>query len=144
MHALSQKAVTPVPASWLGPLFGWEIIREARKGRSYLPRILYTGGLLLLLYFIVGSGTITLSQASRLGEYLFYSYLTFQYLAVFVLTPLYVAGSLIEERQQGTLVLLLTTDVTPRELILGKMMGRLVPMLGSCNSSAESALPGWQ
>lgn len=116
--------------SWLGPLFFWEIIREARKGRGYIPRLLYTAGLLLILYMLVGGGTITLRSASRFGDYAFYYYLMFQYLAVFILTPLYVAGTIIEERQQGTLALLLTTNLTPWELIVGKMMGRLVPILG--------------
>lgn len=115
---------------WLGPLFMWEIVREARKGRGYLPRIVYASGLLLLLYVLMQGKDITLKEAARFGEHAFNSYLVFQYLAVFLLTPVYVASTFIEDRQQGTLPLLLTTFLSPRELVFGKMMGRLAPMLG--------------
>ena len=115
---------------WLGPLFYWEIIREARKGRSYLPRVVYASGLLLLLFLLIKGADITLKDASRFGEQSFTYYLLFQYLAVLLLTPVYVAGAFIEDRQQGTLPLLMTTYLTPWELVVGKMLGRLVPMLG--------------
>lgn len=121
---------SPEQGGWFGPIFYYDLIRESRKGSSYLPRVVYAAGLLLVLYLVMGRGTITQNRISSLCYEAFSYYLILQYVAIFVLTPVYVAGSLIEERQQRTLSLLLTTYLTPREIILGKMMSRLVPMLG--------------
>ena len=93
---------------WLGPLFYWEILRETRKGRSYLPRIVYASGLLLILYLLTSGTEVTLKNAAVFGEQAFNCYFLFQFLAVIVLTPIYVASTFIEDRQQGSLPLLLT------------------------------------
>lgn len=134
---MATEALQPDPAAppaekggWLGPIFFWDLIRESRKGSSYFPRVVYAGGLLLVLYLVMGRGVITQNRISGLCYEAFSYYLILQYVAILVLTPVYVAGALIEERQQRTLSLLLTTYLTPREIILGKMMSRLVPMLG--------------
>jgi len=122
----------PLPAEsggWFGPLFYWEMTRESRKGNSYLPRVVYTSGLLLLLYLVMGNTEITQKRIAHLCTEAFTFYLVLQYLAVVLLTPAYVSGAIIEDRQQRTFSLLLTTHLTPREIILGKMMGRLMPML---------------
>lgn len=134
---MATEAHQPDPAAppsekggWFGPIFFWDLIRESRKGSSYLPRVVYAAGLLLVLYLVMGRGEITQNRISGLCEEAFKSYLLLQYVAILALTPVYVAGAIIEERQQRTLSLLLTTYLTPREIILGKMMSRLVPMLG--------------
>lgn len=131
-EALPPESQTPAPerSGWFSPIFFWDLIRESRKGSSYFPRVVYAGGLLLVLYLVMGRGAITQNRISGLCYEAFSYYLILQYVAILVLTPVYVAGSIIEERQQRTLSLLLTTYLTPREIVLGKMMSRLVPMLG--------------
>jgi ABC-type transport system involved in multi-copper enzyme maturation permease subunit len=42
-----------------------------------------------------------------------------------VLAPALLAGSLAGERERGALPLLLTTNVTPREIVLGRVLGKL-------------------
>ncbi|MFT3878572.1 MAG: hypothetical protein QM703_02805 [Gemmatales bacterium] len=130
LQAELQAPPPPEQGGWFGPIFFWDLIRESRKGSSYLPRVVYAGGLLLVLYLVMGRGEITQNRIAGLCYEAFSYYLILQYVAILVLTPVYVAGALIEERQQRTLSLLLTTYLTPREIILGKMMSRLVPMLG--------------
>lgn len=115
--------------SWLGPLFYWEMLREIRKIRSYLPRVLFALVLLLQMYLSIGSADITQKQAAYFSERNVNHYLLFQYLAVAFLTPVFVCGAIIEERQQGTLSIMLTTYLTTGEWLRGKMMGRLAPML---------------
>lgn len=134
---MSQESATspvlPLPAptrGWFGPLFWWELRRESRKGVGYFPRTVYTAGLLLVLYLVMGRTEITQKRISYLCDSCASYYIMLQYLAVFLLTPIYVAGAIIEDRQQRTLSLLLTTFLTPREIVLGKMMGRLMVMLG--------------
>ena len=131
-EVLPTESQTPAPdrGRWVGPIFFWDLIRESRKGSSYFPRVVYASGLLLVLYLVLGRGVITQNRISGLCEEAFNYYLLLQYVAILVLTPVYVSGAIIEDRQQRTLSLLLTTYLTPREIVLGKMMSRLVPMLG--------------
>src|SRR5262249_54563592 len=51
-----------------------------------------------------------------------------QHLLVSVLTPLMVAGALSEEKERRTLEFMLATDLRSREIILGKLAGRLANM----------------
>lgn len=127
---IDHAAHPPERGGWFGPIFFWELVRESRKGNNYLPRVAYAGGLLLLLYLVMGRTELTNQRIIGLTEEALFYYLLFQYLAVFLLTPVYVAGAIIEYRHQRMFSLLLTTYLTPREIVQGKLMGRMVPMLG--------------
>src|SRR5262245_20420681 len=48
-----------------------------------------------------------------------------QFLAVFVLTPAYTAGTIAEEQERRTLEFVLATDLRNSEIVLGKFGGRL-------------------
>src|SRR5262249_45904873 len=50
--------------------------------------------------------------------------------AVIVLTPAYVSGAITEEKERRTLELLFTTHLTDREIVLGKLFGRLMHLCG--------------
>lgn len=111
------------------PLFFWEALRGARKGSQYIPRLVLPAVLLTILIITFAGKDITQSTASYFAESAFNFYITIQYLAVGFLTPLHVAGTIVDERQRGTLMLLLTTHLTPREIVFGKMVGSTVPIL---------------
>ena len=51
-----------------------------------------------------------------------------QYLAVFLLTPIYTAGVIAEEKDRRTLDLLLTTRLTNREIVAGLLASRLATL----------------
>jgi ABC-type transport system involved in multi-copper enzyme maturation permease subunit len=111
------------------PLFFWEALRGARKGSQYIPRLVLPAVLLTILLITFAGKDITQSTASYFAESAFNLYITIQYLAVGFLTPIHVAGTIVDERQRGTLLLLLTTHLTPREIVFGKMLGSTVPIL---------------
>jgi ABC-type transport system involved in multi-copper enzyme maturation permease subunit len=111
------------------PLFFWEALRGARKVNQYLPRLILPAVLLTMLIISFAGKDITQTTASYFAENVFNLYITIQYLAVGFLTPLHVAGTIVDERQRGTLLLLLTTHLTPREIVFGKMLGSIVPVL---------------
>lgn len=64
--------------TWLGPLFYWEMLREVRKIRSYLPRLIFSLLILLQLYLVLRGGDITQKQAAYFSERMVAYYLFFQ------------------------------------------------------------------
>lgn len=115
----------------VGPIFFWELIRQSRKGRGYFTRVVYALAMLGVLTLMLGADEITQKNAAYLSERAVFLYLMVQYAAVILLTPLFVVGAFIEDRQQNTLQLLLTTFLSPREIVLGKLFGRLIYVAGT-------------
>jgi ABC-type transport system involved in multi-copper enzyme maturation permease subunit len=129
---------------FLGPHFFYDLIRLARRGRSTFVRIIY--GIFLLfglclvyanqfhidpLKVIFAPGPVLpANDLAGFAERFVNAILFMQILAVFLLTPAYVAGAIAEEREAGTLDLLFTTHLTDREIVLGKLFARLVHMGG--------------
>src|SRR5207302_11017958 len=68
-------------------------------------------------------------EAGRIGITFFSSFTVVQLIAVFLLTPSYVAGSIAEEKERKTLEFLLATDLRNREIVLSKFSSRLCNML---------------
>jgi ABC-type transport system involved in multi-copper enzyme maturation permease subunit len=130
-------------AQLLGPLFYYDLIRLARRGRIILPRCAY-GLLLLVGLFLAYHGRfgnpgpvspapgvqIDPRQMARFAEHYFLVVLILQAAAVLVLTPAYLAGAIAEEKEQQTLELLFTTQLRNREIILGKLFARLTHLAG--------------
>src|SRR4051812_34300885 len=111
----------------VGPVFFWEVVRQTRRGRGLLWRLAYPALLLLLLWIFFGAGQgLTQKNASYLTEAAVHSYLTAQYLVAIFLTPIFVADVFAEDQRKRTLELLFTTHLTPRELVVGRLLGRLL------------------
>jgi ABC-type transport system involved in multi-copper enzyme maturation permease subunit len=123
----------------LGPYFHWEMIRLARKKRTFLVRTLYAFSLLVCLYWCYGRlvqpGTLTMAMIwrpvmhgndmARFAQAFVGAILWMQMFGVLLLTPAYIAGAIAEEREKNNLDLLWTTFLTDREIVLGKMLGRM-------------------
>src|SRR4051812_24726655 len=124
----------------VGPLFYHDLVRLARRGRSTLLRFVYGLFLLLALYavyqqtfphisffshpFATGA-TLRPSDMARFSANFAVALIALQVVAVLVLTPAYLAGAIAEEHERRTLELLFTTHLTNRDIILGKLFGRL-------------------
>jgi ABC-type transport system involved in multi-copper enzyme maturation permease subunit len=63
------------------------------------------------------------------AESFFAVFVSLQFLAVFLLTPAFTAGAIADEREQRTLEELLTTDLSGREIVLGKLGARLANLM---------------
>lgn len=121
----------------VGPVFYYDLVRSARRGRVFLVRALYVLFLLLTLFglYLLVEPRLTLMRQSaggvsprmliQLAEGFFIAFMVLQYLGVLVLTPGMVAGAITEEKQRQTLDFLFTTDLLNREIILGKFASRL-------------------
>ena len=120
-----------------GPIFAKEMVEMARRWRYYQNRILF-GGLVLVVLLIVYqetqyrytmTGGFTVNALSKMAETFFLSYLWVQYITVFLFVPFFLTGVISGEREQKTLDLLFTTQLTNREIIFGKLGSRVVSML---------------
>jgi ABC-type transport system involved in multi-copper enzyme maturation permease subunit len=128
----------------IGPLFFYDLVRLARRGRSTGLRILYGGLLLVVLAWVYAyhfspeaalrfsdsGASVSLRQQARFAQTFATTLLLVQNLAVLALTPAYLAGAIAEETEMQTLPLLFTTQLTNREIVLGKMLGRLTHIGG--------------
>ena len=128
------------------PLLIKELTEQSARKRTYVLRFVYATFLLLafaLVYqqsarFMSDQSLGMIGKGGDLFEALFYC----QYWAILLLMPALAAGSLTSEKEQGSLTILLLTDLGPWELVLQKWLSRLVtvgsflllsmPLMGLC------------
>lgn len=124
----------------VGPHFFYDLVRLGRRARTWDTRVIYAVLLLVgmgLIYFMrfplrdweglfVSKGSIDLTVASNLAQRFAFTIVFLQNLAVFILTPPYLAPVIAEERERGTLELLYTTHLRSHQIVLGKFLSRLV------------------
>jgi ABC-type transport system involved in multi-copper enzyme maturation permease subunit len=124
-----------------GPVCLFDLVRSGRRARFALLRAGYLVWLLATLATVYagifaaagGVGNIWLQQeaslslqgAAEFAEAYFNNFAVAQFLAVVVLTPVYVASALPEEKERGTAEALFTTHLEDQEIVLGKMVSRM-------------------
>ncbi len=124
----------------LGPLFWYELMRLPRRRQMHLWRMLYAGSLLLGLVAVylrtyrgmrpldalTNPGPLDLAGNAAFAESFLMIFLALQQIAVIVLTPLYTAGSIAEEKEHRTFDFLLSSPLPHYQILLGKLLSRLV------------------
>lgn len=117
----------------VGPVFFYDLLCTARRGRYFLLRFLFGLILLVVLWWIYlawqvrGGGTTALDpkRLTAFVESFFYAFMGLQFFGVMLLAPAYTAGAIAEEKERRTLEFLLATDLEDREIVLGKVFARL-------------------
>ena len=115
------------------PVLAKDLTELAARRRTYIVRAVYAGLLFLIFAASVSSG---LAEAGRnpaaalgIGGDFFMVIFGLQVGGVYLLLPAMMAGCIAEEKEKRTLELLFVTDLTPGEIVMQKLVGRLVPML---------------
>jgi ABC-type transport system involved in multi-copper enzyme maturation permease subunit len=117
----------------LGPIFNREFLTVPRRSRHYATRAAYLGTLWVLavtawLATGIWNRAATLGEMSRLGPLLFLL-LTYVQLALFLFfAALSAASAVALEKDRRTFLLLLLTDLRNDEIVLGKLLGSLLPI----------------
>jgi ABC-type transport system involved in multi-copper enzyme maturation permease subunit len=121
---------------WLklfGPVLFYDLVRSARRLRFVVVRTLYAlfiSFILCWLFIILvmerGGWEQPAERMSTFATGFLYTFLSIQFVTVFLLTPAYTAGAIAEEKERKTLEFILATDLRNREVILGKMVSRLL------------------
>jgi ABC-type transport system involved in multi-copper enzyme maturation permease subunit len=119
-----------------GPVLFYDLVRYARRRRYVMIRCLYAGILTILLgwvylFFWLGTndGYIPAGEMANFAEAFFYMFMAVQFAAVVLLTPGYVGGAIAEEKDRKTLEFILTTDLSNREIVLGKVLARVANLV---------------
>jgi ABC-type transport system involved in multi-copper enzyme maturation permease subunit len=120
----------------LGPVFFFECVTAARRWQTYAGRAAFLSILLVSLIVVwlakvaPTPGPVTLSMLADVGESFFYALVGTQLGLVLLAAPAYTAGAVCLDKARGTLAHILVTDLSAREIILGKLCSRLMPILG--------------
>ena len=120
--------------AFFGPVFTKELLELARRRRYYLVRVLFGLGLLFVLVLAFQSyearlrysGSSTVNVLATFAETTFCLVGIVQFVSLFVFVPMFLCGAVAGEREEQTLELLFTTTLKDREIVLGKMLSRLV------------------
>ncbi|HEY7315329.1 MAG TPA: ABC transporter permease [Gemmataceae bacterium] len=118
----------------LGPIFNREFLTVPRRSRHYSTRAAYLGALWIIgvtAWLATGGWmrSATLGESARFGPLLF-QILTFVELALFLFfSALSSASAIAQEKDRRTFILLLLTDLRNEEIVLGKLLGSLLPIV---------------
>jgi len=120
-----------------GPVFNVELVATARRARYYFVRAFFG---LILLYLLWQSyqaafwwryrngQTISIAEISRFASTTFMTIIAAELFGVLILTPTLVAPVIADEKQRKTLHYLLASRLTSAEIVLGKLMARMLSL----------------
>src|SRR5262249_18049191 len=127
----------------IGPLAGWELRRLTRRGLvlSVWLLVLYVLSLAFLIFaalwflprpvqdVFTSLAGLTPTDADAFTDRFTLVFLEVQLFVLILLTPALAASAVSEEKDRHTLPLLLATQLTDREIVFGKAVGRIAFML---------------
>jgi ABC-type transport system involved in multi-copper enzyme maturation permease subunit len=114
-----------------GPVFYTELLTTARRARYYWLRFLYCSILFLSIWGTYQSiswdpDAMSIGRIGSFASTIFTTIATVQMLAVIALAPALVAGTIADESQRKTLHYLLSSRLTSGEIVLGKLLARIL------------------
>ncbi len=116
-----------------GPLFTREALTAPRQVKHFLLRSGYIAAFAILIY-TAGQATFgfqkvrNVGDVARFGSFVFSLTAGVQLSLVIAAALLFSANTVAQEKDRRTLILLLMTDLRNRELVLGKLLGSLLPV----------------
>ena len=119
----------------LGPVFALEWLTISRRWQVYAGRMLFVGFLLVglscvWLAQVKGRPTASIGEQAATGRFFFVAIVYTQFILILVVAPAATAGAICQDKERGNLLPMLLTDLSDAEIVLGKLAGRLVPILG--------------
>jgi ABC-type transport system involved in multi-copper enzyme maturation permease subunit len=115
----------------IGPVFTRELVTAPRRLRFYVGRAVYVAGLAALVatawLLLTGTQEVrNVGDMARFGSTLFQIVAPLQLALALFFAPLLTASAVAQEKDRRTLVLLLMTNLSNRELVLGKLCASLL------------------
>ena len=118
----------------VGPVFIREAVTAPRRPRLYISRAAYVSGLLVLMctawLLLAGTQVVrNVSDMARFGALLFHILAPLQLALALFFSALLAASGVAQEKDRRTLVLLLLTNLTNSEIVLGKLLAAMLNVL---------------
>ena len=118
----------------VGPVFTRELVTVPRRSRLYVARATYVAGLLLLMCtaWLILTGTQivrNVGDLARFGTMLFQILAPLQLALGLFFSAIMAASGVAQEKDRRTLVLLLLTNLSNSELVLGKLLASMLTVL---------------
>lgn len=117
----------------VGPIFSREALTAPRRVRHYLSRGAYCSVLFILMWTawqtLVGFQRVgSAGDLARFGELLFQFLAVVQISLALFFAPILAGSSISAEKDRRTFVLLLVTDLTNWEIVVGKLLSSLLQL----------------
>ena len=140
MTGTLENAVSMLPSlSWLtGPIFDKELRVSSRRKRNYVLRSAYIALLsLFILYawFItvsirrIAPGVFAASRMPEAGKYVITTIIWFQFVAAQLIAIVMLSTAIGGEVRQRTLGVLMTTPINSLQIVMGKLLGKLLQII---------------
>jgi ABC-type transport system involved in multi-copper enzyme maturation permease subunit len=119
----------------VGPVFSLEWAANARQRRYVWLRLAYAGLVMVGLADVLARelaqshGVLRADRIAGLADSFFWAFSLVQILTVLLFTPALTAGTVVGDARGGLIETLLVTDLSPSEIVLGKLGARLLFML---------------
>lgn len=126
----------PSPAWLTGPIFGKELRVSSRRSRSYALRFFYIA-LLTVFVAIVwvsvveyrGGAAFQQSRMAAAGKQIVTTVVIFQFVAMQILAIVMLSSAISDELYHRTLGLLMTTPIGSLQIVMGKVLSRLLQLV---------------
>jgi len=123
------------PGRFTGPIFAKELRVLSRRRRSYILRLVYV---VLLTVFAVGAylsvaeagggDPSTIYRMSKAGKTVIGTIAWFQFLGLQLIATVSMSTAISEETRRGTLAALMSTPISTVQIVVGKVLGKLLQM----------------
>ncbi|MBN1590912.1 MAG: ABC transporter permease subunit, partial [Pirellulales bacterium] len=118
----------------VGPIFTRELTIAPRRARVYVGRAVYVGSLLglMIIAWLMLTGTQVVRDVgdlARFGNIMFQILAPLQLVVGVFFSAMLAASAVSQEKDRRTLVLLLLTNLSNSELVLGKLLASLLGVL---------------
>ncbi len=118
-----------------GPILDKDLRVESRRRRTYVLRFVYVAilaGLIGLAWMAVGASNVSVWQTQQMaavGQSLVHAFIVFQFVAAQVMAVVSLSTAVSDEIQHRTLGVLMTTPITGPQIVIGKLLSRLLHIL---------------
>jgi len=124
-----------------GPIIAREVLTAPRPVRFYVARASYVGLLFVLMWTawqsLIGWREVReFGVIARFGGVLYGMFAILQLTLILFFAPLFTAASIAHEKDRRTFLLLLMTDLSDLEIVLGKMLAGLLNVLAALAAGA--------
>jgi ABC-2 type transport system permease protein len=126
------------PAQWLGPIFDKELRVCSRRRRSYVLRCVYIAALSIFILYAwyaiggrrgAGSVVYQTSRSAQIGRTVIAYIVWFQFVGAQLIAIVMLSSCISDEIRAGTLAVLMTTPIRSVQIVIGKLLSRLLQLI---------------